>query len=63
MSTHPKSANDPARQELAAPDLPIEDHLRQVKRRLLGVPKDQLADEGRTYEKRKAMIEARKRRD
>lgn len=42
--------------------LPIEDQIRQVKRRLMGVSHEQLAEEKRTHDKREAAIEARKRR-
>ena len=50
---------DPTHSDAA--ERPLEDHLRDVRRRLLGVSHEQLADERRTYEKRKAAIEARHR--
>jgi hypothetical protein len=51
--------DDPTRSD--ATERSPEDHLRDVRRRLLGVSHEQLADERRTYEKRKATIEARHR--
>ena len=40
---------------------PIEDPVRFMQRRLVGVSRDQLIDERQSYEKRKANIEARAR--
>ena len=43
-------------------DMAVEDQIRQVKRRLLGVCHAQLVEEKRILEKREAAIESRKRR-
>jgi hypothetical protein len=53
--------NDPGPTPVT-PDAALDDHVRQVRRRLHGVSREQLADERRTYEKRTATIEARTRR-
>jgi len=58
----PEDRPDDADRSAAASERSPDDHVRQVTRRLHGVPSEQLADERRTEAKRTATIDARKRR-